>query len=153
MMSSLMPSEKYSCSGSPLMLVKGSTAMAGRSGTGSARGASVAAAVAPSRLPVKRKPLRGDRADQGLPLAAVADRLARGVDAAGERRFGDDAAVPDRGDEIVLADHAVAVFDQEDQQIEDLRLQRNQRAVPPQLAAIGVKCMICKEKLHDGLAR
>ena len=34
MMSSLMPSEKYSCSGSPLMLVKGSTAMAGRSGSG-----------------------------------------------------------------------------------------------------------------------
>ena len=36
MMSSLMPSEKYSCSGSPLMLVKGSTAMAGRSGSGNA---------------------------------------------------------------------------------------------------------------------
>ena len=31
MMSSLMPSEKYSCSGSPLMLTKGRTAMAGRS--------------------------------------------------------------------------------------------------------------------------
>jgi hypothetical protein len=30
--SSLMPSEKYSCSGSPLILVNGSTAMAGRSG-------------------------------------------------------------------------------------------------------------------------
>ena len=36
MMSSLMPSEKYSCSGSPLMLMKGSTAMAGRSGSGKA---------------------------------------------------------------------------------------------------------------------
>src|SRR5260370_37610522 len=34
MMSSLIPSEKYSCSGSPLILVKGSTAMAGRSGSG-----------------------------------------------------------------------------------------------------------------------
>ena len=31
MMSSVMPSLKYSCSGSPLMLVKGSTAMDGRS--------------------------------------------------------------------------------------------------------------------------
>ena len=37
MMSSLMPSEKYSCSGSPLKLTKGSTAMAGRSGGGKAR--------------------------------------------------------------------------------------------------------------------
>jgi hypothetical protein len=36
MMSSLMPSEKYSCSGSPVMLVKGSTAIAARSGSGSA---------------------------------------------------------------------------------------------------------------------
>jgi hypothetical protein len=35
-MSSLMPWEKYSCSGSPLMLTKGSTAMAGRSGSGRA---------------------------------------------------------------------------------------------------------------------
>src|SRR5260221_438575 len=38
MMSSLMPSEKYSCSGSPLMLLKGSTAMAGRSGSGKGSG-------------------------------------------------------------------------------------------------------------------
>ena len=32
MMSSVMPSEKYSCSGSPLILVKGSTAIDGLSG-------------------------------------------------------------------------------------------------------------------------
>ena len=34
MMSSLMPSEKYSCSASPLMLLNASTAMEGLSGTG-----------------------------------------------------------------------------------------------------------------------
>ena len=34
MRSSLMPSEKYSCSGSPLKLMNGRTAMAGRSGSG-----------------------------------------------------------------------------------------------------------------------
>src|SRR5258707_15237777 len=39
-MSPLIPSEKYSCSGSPLMLMKGSTAIAGRSGSGKARGVS-----------------------------------------------------------------------------------------------------------------
>jgi hypothetical protein len=33
-MSSTMPSAKYSCSGSPLMLAKGSTAIEGRSGRG-----------------------------------------------------------------------------------------------------------------------
>jgi hypothetical protein len=41
MMSSLMPSEKYSCSGSPLRFTNGSTAMAGRSGSnGAARACS-----------------------------------------------------------------------------------------------------------------
>ena len=34
MMSSVMPSEKYCCSGSPLMFSKGSTAMDGLSGKG-----------------------------------------------------------------------------------------------------------------------
>jgi len=33
-MSSVMPSEKYSCSGSPLILIKGKTAMEGLSGSG-----------------------------------------------------------------------------------------------------------------------
>ena len=40
MMSSLIPSEKYSCSGSPLMLLKARTAMEGLSGgAGNGRGA------------------------------------------------------------------------------------------------------------------
>ena len=71
MMSSVMPSEKYSCSGSPLRLAKGSTAMAGRSGSGSAgRDGSW---ISSRRLdapvdwstdcvrtaPTKRRPLRG----------------------------------------------------------------------------------------------
>ena len=72
MMSSLMPSEKYSCSGSPLMLVNGNTAMAGRSRgdkTGrdgrlipSADGPAMPGAWSPDccehTAPTKRKPLR-----------------------------------------------------------------------------------------------
>jgi hypothetical protein len=38
MISSTIPSAKYSCSGSPLMFSKGSTAMEGLSGSGSTRG-------------------------------------------------------------------------------------------------------------------
>ena len=38
MISSTMPSAKYSCSGSPLILAKGSTAIDGLSGSGSAGG-------------------------------------------------------------------------------------------------------------------
>ncbi len=64
-------------------------------------------------------------ADQFLLLAAVADRLARGIDAAGQRRIRHDPAAPDRRDEIVLADDAVAIFDQENQEVEHLRLDRN----------------------------
>ena len=44
----------------------------------------------------KAKTFSRDGADQLLILAAVADRLARGVDPARQRRLGDDAAVPDR---------------------------------------------------------
>jgi hypothetical protein len=40
MMSSTRPSAKYSCSGSPLMLVNGSTAIDGLSGSGSGLGRS-----------------------------------------------------------------------------------------------------------------
>jgi hypothetical protein len=47
MISSTMPSTKYSCSGSPLMFVKGNTAIDGLSGSGG----SAAPTRAPSALP------------------------------------------------------------------------------------------------------
>src|SRR5882672_9958776 len=50
MISSTMPSAKYSCSGSPLILAKGSTAIDGLSGSGSAR-VSAAPTRAPRALP------------------------------------------------------------------------------------------------------
>ena len=92
MMSSLMPSEKYSCSGSPLMLENGSTAIAGRSGSGAAAdggvlgrggtaasGDAAAGSVGPSlHLADKAHALARDGADQPLLAAAVADRLAHG---------------------------------------------------------------------------
>ena len=65
------------------------------------------------------------RAYQPLLFAAVTDRLARGVDAAGEGRIRHDPAAPDRRDEIILADDALAVLHQVSQQIEHLRLDRN----------------------------
>ena len=128
MMSSLMPSEKYSCSGSPLMLENGSTAIAGRSGRASAGRASRPAALVRAAVLLdlhvadKAQALARDGADQPLLVAVVADRLADGIDPAGQRRFRDDAAAPDRRDQVVLADDAVAVLDQADQQVEHLRL-------------------------------
>ena len=94
--------------------------------------------------------LARDGADQLLVLAAVADRLARGVDAAGQRRIRHDPAAPDRSNQIVLADDAVAVLHQVNQQIEHLRLDRNGLGAAAQFAPIDVKRMIGKEKLHVG---
>ena len=97
--------------------------------------------------------LARDGADQALLFAAVADRLARGVDAAGQRGVRNDPAAPDRGDQIVLADHAVAVLHQIDQQVEHLRLERDQIGAAPQLAPVGIKYMIFKVKLHVACPR
>ncbi len=96
------------------------------------------------------KALARDGADQLLVLAAVADRLARGVDAAGQRRIRHDPAAPDRSDEIILADDAVAVLQQVNQQVEHLRLDGNGLGTAAQLASVGIKRMIGKEKLHVG---
>ena len=163
MMSSLMPSEKYSCSGSPERLTNGSTAIAVRSSAGSgwcsgspagSSGWGAArvrfAAVRGSRLHVadEAKALSRDGADHDLILAAVADRLARGVDPARQRGFGDDAAVPHRLDQIVLGDDVVAVFDQVNQEIEHLRLDRDALAAAGQLAEVDIKHMVGKVKLH-----
>ena len=94
------------------------------------------------------KALSRNGADDGLILAAVANRSARGVDAARQGRFGDDAAVPDSLDEIVLADDAVAIFDQVDQQVEHLRLDADILAGPGQLAQPRIQHMVGKMKLH-----
>src|SRR5262249_11657175 len=96
------------------------------------------------------QPLARDGADQLLVPAAVADRLARGVDAAGQRRIRHVAAAPDRGDEILLADDALAVRHEVDEQVEYLRLDGNRRRATAQLAPVDIKRMIGKEKLHFG---
>ena len=156
MMSSLIPSEKYSCSGSPLMLMKGSTAIAGRSGRGSAGaccfsadGAAAAVLSAVSvTSPTKRTPLRADGADQPLRLAAVVDGAPCRIDPAGQRRFGDDAAVPDRIEQVVAGHHAVAVRDQIEQQVEHLRFDGDKRIRPAQFATGGIEHEILKLECH-----
>ena len=86
--------------------------------------------------------------DHDLILAAVADRPACGVDPARQRGFGDDAAIPYRLDQIVLGDDVVAVFDQVNQEIEHLRLDRDAFAAAGQLAKVDIKHMVGKVKLH-----
>ena len=59
MMSSLMPSEKYSCSGSPLIFTKGSTAIEGVRDAMRDVWLSMDVARSSRTSPTKRKPFRG----------------------------------------------------------------------------------------------
>src|SRR5215467_13225828 len=88
------------------------------------------------------KALARNGADQPLVLAAVADRLPRGVDPTGQRRLRDDPSLPDFFNQIVLADDAITVLDQIDQEIEYLRLDGNPFAAAGKLPPIAVKYVI-----------
>ena len=68
-------------------------------------------------------------------------------------RIRDDTAAPDRGDQIVLADDAVAVLHQINQQVEHLRLDGDGIGAAAQFAAVDVKHMISKVKLHGQVRR
>ena len=134
MMSSLMPSEKYSCSGSPLIFANGRTAIAGLSSAGRPVAAckysdgfpGAASDVASgAHIAHETKALARKGADQPLILAIVGDRHPRGIDAAGQRGVGDDAAAPHRSDEIILADDPFSILHQIDEQVEHLGLERH----------------------------
>jgi hypothetical protein len=94
------------------------------------------------------KTLARDGADQRLARTIVADRLARRVDPAGERGLGHAAPVPDLVDQLVLADHPVAVFHEVHDQVENLRLHGNRNLLAAQLAPVGIEKVIPEQKLH-----
>ena len=82
--------------------------------------------------------------DQLLVFAAVTNCLSCSVDAAGQRGILHDPTTPNRGEEVVLADDTVAVLQQVHQQIEYLRLNRNEIETAAELASVRIKRMIGK---------
>ncbi len=98
----------------------------------------------------KAHALARDGADQALLAAAVAERLARRIDMTCEGGFGDDPTTPNRLQQIVLADHALAVPDQVQQQVEDLRRQRNFFRSPHQFPQVGIEYKILERECHAG---
>src|SRR5215467_11341000 len=92
--------------------------------------------------------LARDGPNQPLLIATVADRFARGVDATGESRVRHDPAAPNRSDKIVLANHAVTVLDEIQQQVEHLWLKRDELRGPPKLSALRIEYVVFKAKLH-----
>ena len=96
----------------------------------------------------KAKPFAGKRADQDLPLAVVADGLTDRVYLAAEGGFRNDAAVPDGGHQVILADDALAVLNEIEQEIEGLRLGGNQRSRAPQFPPVGIEQILFKSVDH-----
>jgi hypothetical protein len=94
--------------------------------------------------------LAGDGLDQALLLAIVPDHLARGVDVAGEGRFGDDARTPDLLQQIVLADDPVAAHNEIGEEIENLRANRDRLGLPQQFPAVEIKHKVGEQELHFG---
>ena len=104
--------------------------------------------VASSTAQTKRTPLRATVRNQPLLIATVADRFARGVDTAVKSRVRHDPAAPNRSDKVVLANHAITVLDEIQQQVEHLRLKRDEPRVPPKLPTIRIEYLVFKAKLH-----
>jgi len=97
------------------------------------------------------KALAWNRSDKLLVGTSIANRLARGIDAAGQRRIRDNSPTPDLVNQVILADHSIAILEQKYQEVEDLGLDGDAPPAAAQLAQICIKCMIGKEKLHTQL--
>jgi hypothetical protein len=121
------------------MLVNGSTAIAGRSGDGKIGAVADAVELSSPKVPTKRIPLRAivriSFCSSPLSPTALRAALMRLVSVES------DTTRPPQTD-------AVAILDQENQQIEDLRLDRNRLGTAAQFAPSGIKCMTSKNKLH-----
>jgi len=85
------------------------------------------------------------RFDNSLLPCAIADRVAGGIDAGGQRRVGNDPAAPNGGNEIILADDTVTIADQKIEQIERLRRNRNEISPAAQFAAVRVQHIVREE--------
>lgn len=77
------------------------------------------------------------RLDHALPPAVVADGLARRLDRGRERGVGDDPPVPDPGEDLVLAEHPVAVLHEQQEQLQHLGLNLDGQAVALKLEPTG----------------
>lgn len=86
--------------------------------------------------------------DETLLGTAVADSLARRIDTRRQRRVRDDAPAPDRRDELVLADHPLALTDEIRQEIENLRLERNRVTAATQLTPVDIEHAVAERKDH-----
>jgi hypothetical protein len=91
-----------------------------------------------------------DSAYQPLRLPVIAKQLTRTFDTARDGAVTDGPSTPDRGDQLILADKAVAVLDQENKQGKDLRLGGEQAVVLAQFELAQVQNMLANAVSHSG---
>nr|WP_249127735.1 hypothetical protein [Bradyrhizobium lablabi] len=84
-------------------------------------------------VPDEAKAALVQRPNERLVVPIVAERAPRSVDPAAERSFRDDSTVPDRLDQLILADDPVVVAHEIGNEVEDLRFDMNEFASPAQL--------------------
>lgn len=87
-------------------------------------------------------------ADQSLLGAAVTNYRARRVDARRQCGIRDDPTTPYRLYQIILADDALAIADQINQEVEDLRRDRNRHPASAQFPPIAIERVIAKDERH-----
>src|SRR4029078_9707469 len=98
--------------------------------------------------PYKAAPFARDGADQPLLVAVIAYWGTRGIEAVGERRFRHNAPALHGMENSVLADDALAVGNEEFQQVKHLGLDCNKLIPPPEFAACWVKDKVFKRIKH-----
>src|SRR6185295_16365262 len=86
--------------------------------------------------------------DDPLAHSVVADRPSRSLDAARQRGLTDEPVPPHLIEQLLLGDHAVAVAEQVDEDIEDLRLDRHRLAVAAKLEALNVELAAIEGEAH-----
>src|SRR5262245_15601000 len=89
------------------------------------------------------------RANEALIVAAVAQRPPRSTDAGAERCVGDETTLPNCFDQLILAHDSVAMLDEVDDQIEDLRLDVNNGAGSPQFMPSYIDFEACEAEVQS----
>jgi hypothetical protein len=88
------------------------------------------------------------RADQLLFFATVPDGASRRGDPAVQGGFRNDPSVPDGGQKVILADHSIAISDQEQKKVEYLRLDLDHRVAASQLPPGRIDRIFAEHEAH-----
>ena len=89
------------------------------------------------------------RMNEVLIVAAVAQRPPRSTDARAERCLRDETTLPNGFDQLILAHDSVAMLDEVNDQIEDLRLDVNNHAGSPQFLPGDIDFETCEAEVRN----